>query len=831
MRAFNANFITEKNKRADGPAPVNLLTFGFAAPVYISDRDITPPGGSAHAGLVLDWGFIDSAVAQTPGQGILGRIETADLQLTLINSASPRFSDNFTADDPPENITVQLYQWFDGLQYSEKETIFKGVIRGQPEYTERTCTLLVRGVWADYNTMVGEDLIISAADYPGADPDDIGKMGLIMLGTVVNAPCRSLDAGGKSTLVDDWTAASPGDGDTREISDASAFPASGAFTIQIDLEQIRIASRSGNTLTLAASGARGYNATTAVAHDTGAAVAEMQAAYVYLAAAHPVQSIDAVYVDGIRQTSGFTAYTGQSGDEYSGYSGLAVVVFDVFPVYYKQVNLAADDTVVVTDTIDVDNTQAASDTIGVDTGSHSHTSDDAIELWPFDSTTVLAGSPSNANYLIDRDHATLCTMTLLNEEVQLATAQYATLPGTPKQYRLCIRQTNTAGISNIRMTFNGQTIDITAAGTVKGSWVNVNAATDTWVEWNNLTAEVKVTAAGSGAKGISEAWIEVSYTPTTTAGPATGVAKTGTVTLTGDVTKTGTVVKTGTVSISGNATADMVIGKQVTVDADGAVDDGAGTYTGTPAALIERPDHVFKYIWGELLGAPSGDIDGTSFTAAGTFYAANSYAFALVIYQPVPAETLLTRLAVQCRSRFLITPAGQVKLIVRQLYQASAHAVAKSEIQRDSVSMRRSPHTELINYFTVRYAKNHAAERNEADVYQAAAVFSDGASISRFGQRRWLGRQDLFWFDAVTDAAMALHVGGYFREYCALIRKMPEFSVFLDNLEIEPGDLIDITHDLDALAGFVCEVFKVTHHLGSARRGAVDHLTILAVEN
>jgi len=121
MRSFNTNFKTEKNKRSDGPTPINLLTFNFATPAYISDRDITPSGGSPHKGLVKSWGFIDTSITRTPGAGILGTIEIADLQLVLINTESPRFSDNFTNDDPPENVTVELYQWFDGLAYSEKE--------------------------------------------------------------------------------------------------------------------------------------------------------------------------------------------------------------------------------------------------------------------------------------------------------------------------------------------------------------------------------------------------------------------------------------------------------------------------------------------------------------------------------------------------------------------------------------------------------------------------------------------------------------------------------------------------------------------------------------
>ena len=36
----------------------------------------------------------------------------------------------------------------------------------------------------------------------------------------------------------------------------------------------------------------------------------------------------------------------------------------------------------------------------------------------------------------------------------------------------------------------------------------------------------------------------------------------------------------------------------------------------------------------------------------------------------------------------------------------------------------------------------------------------------------------------------------FYRDWHAFGRKMPACAVFLDNIEIEPGDVIDITHRL-----------------------------------
>ena len=78
---------------------------------------------------------------------------------------------------------------------------------------------------------------------------------------------------------------------------------------------------------------------------------------------------------------------------------------------------------------------------------------------------------------------------------------------------------------------------------------------------------------------------------------------------------------------------------------------------------------------------------------------------------------------------------------------------------------------------------------------------------------------------------MAQDVGDFLKEYHCVVRTCPKFSVFLDNMEVEPGDVIDITHDLDSMSGFTCEVQKIMHTLGSARRKVIDHLEISTVEN
>jgi hypothetical protein len=768
------NFTVEKNKRANGPEPINLLTFGFATPVYLSDRNLTPAGGPAHQGLLKTWGYVDTNIEQTPGSGVLGTIETADLELTIINSQNPRFSDNFTDDDPPENVTVDLYQWFAPLQYQEKKPIFKGIIYGQPKYDEYTCTITIRAIFQKFNIKIGDDKIITASVFPDADPDDIGKMSNIIYGSLIDVPCRALKAGAIDTITADMASS-----DTSFYvsgSSAAEYP-SGTVVVQIDDEQIQ--GTYNQTTNRFTSCTRGYNSTTATTHSKGASVAEILTQYIYEVAGHPVKAITAVRVDGVAQTSGFTAYTGQTGSILTGYEGRAVIVFTALAMLTKQVNLT------------------------VSTGSHSHTESTYITIsWFFDGASIVSGSPLNIVGIVDKDLSSQGDLAS-GDSVLITKSIQESYEGIPIQFRTCLRVGSPNDVTTLSANCGGSVASgATSNTTYYGGWVTLSNKTFA----DLMTYTATITRSGSGLNGyVGEVWLEIRYNATTASSAATGVA------------------------ISGNSTADTVIGTAVTVDAAGYQDDANGTYTGTASALITQPDDIFKHIWAVLLGAPIGDIDPITFNASSAFYAANSYAFSFLIDNPIQATDLLMKLALQCRSRFIVNAAGQAKLIIRQLDQASGHSIIQNEIKRDSMSIQRSPTTELINSFSVGYDLDLSQSSGSLSSFRSALTFTDSTSIGRYGTRNWQGSEDVFCFDAIRLAAMAQDVGAFLLAYHCRVRKMPTFGVFLDNMEIQPADIIDLTHNLDNMIGFVVEVLKIIYHIGNRQQN--DWLEITGIEN
>ena len=518
------------------------------------------------SGLVTDWSYVDSAT--DTARDLVSPVTAPDLELTLANTGGTPFSSLFDSE-PVESVPVTLTQYFDGLSWDYAEVIFRGYVREVTEYNSLTCTLLIQGLWAKYDRLIGRDLAITRNAFPNADPDAMGKMQPLVYGTVDNLPCLAVKAGAMSNLPGDITASVT----SIELSDASVFPTSG--TVQIDTEQITYAGKSSNTLTGCT---RGRNSTTAINHDAGASVAQVLTQYVYLLAGHPVKSIGNVYVDGIRQTSGVTKYTGQTGSVLTGYTGKAVIAFDALPVISKQVNIEAE----------------------VDEGSHTHTATGSSTVAiPGTNYSNIGGDWHDPAYAKDGNESTYA-YALMDEGERLGLQFSRSSLGAVSSLRVKIVYSSDLPTSETNFLY--VQIDTSSKQYLPGTGGVDNKATvyrtfnrNDWGFWVYIDTEDLFVPRNCR---IYEVSVVATYGIGVLAGPAEGIM----------------------VSLSGNSSADTVIGGQVTADLQGFQDDASGTYTGAANALIERPDHVFKHLLMARLGMSSDLLDASAFTAAGTSY-------------------------------------------------------------------------------------------------------------------------------------------------------------------------------------------------------------------
>ena len=282
---------------------------------------------------------------------------------------------------------------------------------------------------------------------------------------------------------------------------------------------------------------------------------------------------------------------------------------------------------------------------------------------------------------------------------------------------------------------------------------------------------------------------------------------------------------------------DFWRGALVTCKVDGKKDDDSGTITGTPNALIERPDHVFKDFLINVLGHTSGDIDSTSFNASGTQYNTLGYLFAGAITQPEQARDILARLAFQCRSWFFWDGAGKAHLVIRELYDTPDKAIGKERIVAGSLRLARTSTESIRNKISLHYDRNWTvegrfgvvdpelpAELREAEKgFKSLIQSSHSASQTAFG-----ARERAYYFDFVVADAMAADLAGFYLSLQAYPRSRVTFKTYLPNYELERGDRIGLTHTHFGLIAHDLELVDVSQIIGSGRAGRMDAIAFVA---
>lgn len=762
MKTFPTNFNAEKNKKT-GVSPVWILKCPFPATgtLYLSDRSFSVAGwegGIAVKSWIAAWGQIDEDIS---GETALSKV--SDFSIEVINdpNADPDIKTIlWNASNNIETTDCELYLWFLGLDASTDppQKMWVGNIVDFEEMDELKVSIQLVDQSVSLDKYIGNK--INTGTYPNADPDEIGKVANIIYGSVSNVPCHAVKAGAESSLVADISASVT----SCEVSDALRFPAA-PFTVQCEKEQMSVTAKNGNVFTIT----RGYNSTTAVNHDKGQAVFEVLTEYIYLVADHPVKTIGDVYVDDVRQVADLTKYTGQTGSEKAGYGGKAVIVFSVKPLIAKQINVQANDTIAVNDGITV------SDNIGISVGGSTKkvypNGDSGAHSAAYDGneSTSVGVSGSVTFYFPSTSYGTIANQYV---HAKLDTGTWSIGPDwTPS---------SVSGLPS------------------GGAWVRFQKSGGNWGD-----------SISFGASGylIYELYKEVDYTPSSTK--------------TGSAYRGGAATKSGTVTLSGNSSADVVIGRLVTADIEGYQDDASGTYTGTANALIERPDHQFKHYLYTYAGWPVADFD----TNAGSQFASKNYKFSVVINEYKRLKDWLSAMAFQCRCYFRFA-GGKAQLLWRPDSLTSQKTITSNMIRmnddyKTTIKMRRSPLFEVINKITVHYDKDWSKSGDEA--YKGLSQTSDSISINKYGEKE---RPELFYFDFVTSASMADDLRDFYLVRYKNRKKLVETEVFLDNSEIEFADALTI----EPQSNLLCETQKANIYPGSGKDIRNDKITLVVRE-
>jgi hypothetical protein len=240
---------------------------------------------------------------------------------------------------------------------------------------------------------------------------------------------------------------------------------------------------------------------------------------------------------------------------------------------------------------------------------------------------------------------------------------------------------------------------------------------------------------------------------------------------------------------------------EVSADIQGVKDDVSGTLTGTADSLIERPDHVYKWSILNALNLDSSVLDIPSLNQAGSLFSGAGYLLAGIITDKVSARELWNQWGKESRS-FLFWDLGLAKILYRSLNFVNTSTTTDKVILDNMVLLdsqnqirfnaTRNPIADVVNKIDLRYRKNGSGEG-----FKSVESGSDVESISHFGLKE---KPADFEFNWIRIQALAVDLVLFYLQERSFPRDIYEIEMFLDNMEIQRGDILQVnppTHELD----------------------------------
>jgi hypothetical protein len=776
MRIFPTRFAAEKDRKV-GARPFYILECPFPSTgtIFIADHCITTSswkGGITTKSWSKGWGQIAEDIGN---EQALTKVSTFSLGVIIDPIALPNIETVLETAANNVEITdcflyLAYYDLLGALELTDPPQLMWAGNMIDPDYLDE---LTMRVEMVDRSVRVDKYVgtKLSLTDYPDAHPDDVGKVMNIVYGANNMVPGLRADWSAQTTLktgIDDTYTTS------LELSDASRFPSTGS--IWIDEEKIAYASKTGNvlnTLTRAQAG------TTGAVHSVGAGVIEAKTQYDSVLASHALKTITSIFAE-------------ISGNRLRVDAGVTALVVNGKQILraIEQITLAPTGEAAIVDTIEVSDPGHAHSDAGAGTpvsgnlcngnsdgSGHWYTSGSSGAPWDGDLNTVFTfyfNTPGNTSGWAYLDVHFPAWGGGSVSAVYAVLTHSCWAPGGNGSFT-CAGQSITNNGNKIQQKiYVGATYPSSVR--VYGSFSNNNSC---FIQLYELSLEVH-----------SEATTE----------------------------NKANVLKTGSVTISGMVFTKTV--ERFLALCDGYADDSSGSVTGTPLALIERPDHVTNHFLYTYAGNPLASF----YSDAATKLAA-IYKFAVVINEYKTLKTWLAKFAWESRCYFRFAP-SRAELLLRPDTLLSdktitANMIKMDETGRSSMRVKRSPIDEIINKIALHYDRDATKTGDEA--YRGMIEATDAISITRYSEYE---KPELFYFDFVQSAAMAQEVLNFYLARFAYRKKIATMTLFLDNAELEFADGITI----EPLGNLLCEIEKANLAPGSAKDMRNDTIEITARE-
>lgn len=266
---------------------------------------------------------------------------------------------------------------------------------------------------------------------------------------------------------------------------------------------------------------------------------------------------------------------------------------------------------------------------------------------------------------------------------------------------------------------------------------------------------------------------------------------------------------------------------EVSADIQGVKDDSSGTLTGVVDALVERPDHIYKWSILKALKFDSSVLDSASLAQAGALFA--GYLLAGVIVDKVSARELWNQWGKESRS-FFYWDLGLAKILFRRLNFVNTNTIADKVILDNMVLLdsknqvqfktTRNPIEDVVNKIDLRYRKNWGGEG-----FKSVVSGVDLESINQFGQ---IEKPAEFEFNWIRTDALAAELVSFYLQERGFPRDVYEIELLLDNMEIERGDILSVNPPTHELENVKVMVLGAGRSMGSGVAQRMDTVSVVA---
>lgn len=264
---------------------------------------------------------------------------------------------------------------------------------------------------------------------------------------------------------------------------------------------------------------------------------------------------------------------------------------------------------------------------------------------------------------------------------------------------------------------------------------------------------------------------------------------------------------------------------EVSAEVVGLIDDGSGTYTGTPSATITRPDHVVKRLLVGAAGLAADRLASGTYAAAGARLAAKGYTVDGLIRGDMDVKAAIKKVAYQCRLRPFWS-AGLSKLAFVEAIEDWPEDVALTagDYQMNSISVERQPATAIVNEVDLFFARDWTVADEGPAGFGDSVRATEPDSIARFGVRN---NPDRFLFDLVRSSTMAADLAAFHANRAATPSSFYSLNGYLAHFALEKEDKVVLSAEFNRLRKAKLRVLGTSRVFGSGKNTSINHVALL----